>query len=269
MNISRSLSAWFSHMVPITKGKDVVIVAGMPKSGTTAIAQLLASATGSGFCNDPFYQLDSKGVKFRDDLFNNHITLDFLMRRYRKIFFSGSIIKDPNFPFFIGEIKQLLPEARFVSIIRDPRDNIRSVLDRLMLPGKPSEIDLDRINISPTWRNVLMGENPYIPGKDYIEVLARRWRISAESFLKYQESCIGIRYEDFKLNKAKSIAVLAEKLGYKKLYEIDHLVNVQFQMRGNPDVHWGEFFGNSSLRVIENITYPVMREFGYEPIAIC
>ena len=259
---------WLNRLRPMPEGRDMVIVAGMPKSGTTAIARLLASATGGNVCSDPFYQLDQKKIAFREDIFNNKVTLESLWKRHRDIFFSGSIIKDPNFPFFISEIKEFLPEVKLVSIVRDPRDNIRSVLDRLKLPGNPSSIDLDVVDIPPTWRNVLKGNNPDIPGENYAEVLAWRWRLSAEAFLQYRDICVEIRYEDFNKMKSESIAGLARKLGYEKLRNIDHLVNVQYQPRGNPDVRWDSFFGETVLGSIEEITCPAMREFGYDPVTI-
>ena len=137
----------------------------------------------------------------------------------------------------------------------------------MKLPGQPLGVDLDSANISSTWRNVLKGHNPNIPGQNYVEVLAWRWRMSAEAFLRYRDMCVEIRYEDFNLNKADSIAELARRLGYVDLYNIDHLVDVQFQPRGDSDVQWSTFFGEEYLNVIENVTGSVMREFGYESVA--
>ncbi len=266
MDISLNPHRWFDRLRSMPKTEDIVIVSGMPKSGTTAIAKLLAAAAGRQVCSDPFYQLDQEKINFRDDLFSNHITLESLWRSNRNIFFSGSIIKDPNFPFFIPEIREFLPQAQFVSIVRDPRDNIRSVLNRLELLGRPLGVDLNLANISPTWRGVLNGNNPDIPGRDYVEVLAWRWRISAEAFLRYRDACVEIRYENFNVNKIDSITELAGRLGYAELCKFDHLVDVQYQPRGDSDVQWSSFFGEEYLHIIESVTDPVMREFGYEPV---
>lgn len=267
MIMSLNPRVWFDQLRPMPKGKEIVVVAGMPKSGTTAIAKLLAAAAGRQVCSDPFYQLDQKKIKFREDLFSNHLTLESLWKGNRHIFLSGLIIKDPNFPFFISEISEFLPEAQFVSIVRDPRDNIRSVLNRLELPGQPLGVDLDSANVSSTWRNVLKGRYPNIPGQNYVEVLAWRWRLSAEAFLKHRDMCVEIRYEDFNLNKADSIAELGRQLGYVELYNIDHLVDVQYQPRGDHDVRWSSFFGEEYLNVIESVTGSIMREFGYKRVA--
>lgn len=244
-------------------GKGLVIVAGMPKSGTTAIARLLGAATGLSVCSDPFHLLDEKKVQFRDQLYAGDLSLSALWIKHKRVF-SGQIVKDPNFPHLLSEIVEFLPDAKIVSLVRDPRDNIRSILNRLDLSGKPERNVQHMVNVRGAWRDVLEGHNPEISGRNYIEVLAHRWRLAAEAFKEYRDICYEIRYEDFLKDKVKSIRNLAEALGYYSLNDIDHLIDIQFQPRGNPSVKWIDFFGEENLLMIDEVVGNSLYEYGYE-----
>lgn len=261
--LDQILYKWFDFIRPISTGKDMVIVAGMPKSGTTVIAKLLGEAIGKSVCSDPFYQLDTMKVNFRNDLYDGKLALRALWSRYKKVF-SGIVIKDPNFAFLIQEIKTTFPEAKLVFIVRDPRDNIRSILNRLKLPGDPNNANLEVIRKYTAWFNLLAGKVPYIQGENYIEVLSWRWKKVAETFLEFQREGIEIRYEDFCKNKNNAILDLGRKLGFTELSDVSHLVNIQYQPKGDTSVNLEEFFGKKQLDVIERITGSVLREFGYE-----
>jgi len=248
----------------IDRDDDKVIIAGMPKSGTTAISKLLGAATGMKVFSDPFYQLDQMGIKFREEIYSGELSLDSLWNRHQRVF-SGEFVKDPNFPFLLSQIRVLFPNAKIVFILRDPRDNIRSILNRLKLPGKiiGSE-DLNVIKNNAAWHNLLTGKSPAVPGSGYIEVLAWRWRKAAEAFLEFKEFGIEIRYEDFNKNKKSEINKLANKLGYTELFDINHLVDVQYQPKGDAKVDLDVFFGKPQLETIDRITGPILKEFGYE-----
>ncbi|WP_417566824.1 sulfotransferase family protein [Marinobacter sp.] len=250
-------------VMPMPSGKGKVIVAGMPKSGTTAIASLLAKAANVEVCSDPFHQLDSKGVSFREALFSGALPLESLWRQHRSVF-GGTVLKDPNFPLFLGELKQLLPEAQFVFIVREPRDNIRSILSRLNIPGNPADGNPLLGNVTGTWSRVLNGTAPDMPGSDYLEKMAWRWRISAERYLENQEGVHLIRYEDFRKDKQGRIEKLAGKLGFDCLKDISPYVDVQFQPKGKMPSNLEGFFGKENLKRIDEIVLPVLKRFGYE-----
>ena len=249
--------------LPMTKGKGKVIVAGMPKSGTTAIASLLAEAAGVEVCSDPFHQLDSKGVSFRESLFSGALSLETLWRQHRSVF-SGTVVKDPNFPLFFGELLQLFPNAQFVFIVRDPRDNIRSILSRLKIPGNPTEGNQHLGDMKGTWSRVLNGTSPEMPGSDYLEKMAWRWRISAERYFENQDRIHLIRYEDFRKDKKVRIEKLAGELGFQGLKDIASLVDIQFQPKGTRPSNLDDFFGIENLKRIDAIVRPVSKRFGYE-----
>jgi hypothetical protein len=247
---------------PIPSGSGMIVITGMPKSGTTAIAKLLGEATEKRVSSDPFYRLSQMKVDFRDRLFSNQLSLKTLWRRYRHVF-SGTIIKDPNFVSLLPQIREMLPEAGIVFIIRDPRDNIRSILNRLGLPGRPQECVLDLAELPIGWRNLLSGRSPDVSGSDYIEILAKRWRMAAETLQLFQEYCAVIRYEDFRSNKCDAIYNLARQLGYVDLTNIEDHVDIQYQPKGDSTVLWDKFFGNEQLAVIEAVTTPLLQKYGY------
>lgn len=254
--------AWLYQLRPMTTGRGMVIITGMQKSGTTAIAKLLGAATGQIVCSDPFYTLSRMGVDFHKELYEGQLSLRSLWRRHRRVF-TGTIIKDPDFSLLLPQIREMFPDAQIVFIVRDPSDTIRSVLNRLNLPGKPQGVSLESADIPVIWRNLLLGQSPVIPGKNYVEVLAWRWRMSAEALLRYRDVCVEIRYEDFKGRKSAAIAELARRLGYSQLSSIEHLVDIQYQPKGDVDVNLRDFFGEKQLMAIDEVTAPVLAEFGY------
>lgn len=253
---------WLDVFRPMPTGRGMVIITGMQKSGTTAIAMLLGAAAGQTVCSDPFYILSWKNVNFGKELYERQVSLRTLWKRHKRIFF-GNIIKDPDFSLLLPQIRDMLPDAQIVFIVRDPRDTIRSVLNRLNLPGKSQGVDLFSYDIPPLWMDILLGKYPEVRGADYVEVLAQRWRLSAEAFLEHRNSCIMIRYEDFKKNKSEAIFKLAKQLGYSEFHSIECLLDVQYQPKGNTAVSWNEFFGETQLGVIERVTAPLLKEFGY------
>ncbi|RME38856.1 MAG: hypothetical protein D6788_06610, partial [Planctomycetota bacterium] len=108
-----------------------VIVLGNQKSGTTVIAALLAESAGCAVTLDIFFRF-RRPVLAR--LLTGRDSLDRFIRRH-PYWFSHPIIKEPSLTFFHDDLRRLFPSARFVFIVRDPRDNIRSILNRLRLPG--------------------------------------------------------------------------------------------------------------------------------------
>ena len=169
----KNLHVAVNRLRPLSDGEGMIVVGGMPKSGTTAIAALLARATELAYCNDPFYQLDNYGVVYREELFSGKLPLKQLWQRYQHIF-AGGVVKDPNFSLLLSDLSALFPAAKHVFLVRDPKHNIRSILNRLKLPGQPAGVQLDFKAYSTGWQCILQGAAPTIPGEDYIEKMARR-----------------------------------------------------------------------------------------------
>lgn len=245
------------------RGAGKVIVAGMPKSGTTAIASLLGAAMGRSVVSDPFYQMDKNGIQFREPLFSGKLNIADVWMRHPE-YFDGDVIKDPNFPLLFHDLSAFLPRAKKVCIFRDPRDNLRSLLNRVALPGNPQGVDLKETRVNKTWSMVLGGEIPKIPGSDYLEVLAWRWLYSFREMSAGAKGVEIIRYEDFNKDKLRTIYSLVRKMGFEVSADIGNAVDKNFQPPGKKDTDLHEFFGVEGLKKIEEICEEGIVGLGYE-----
>jgi len=241
-----------------------LFVLGNQKSGTTAIAALLAEATGRSVTldlarevwNPTFHKIPSGELSFEDFVARNRWG------------FSREIVKEPNLTLFHPELVRSFPEATFLFVLRDPRDNIRSLLNRLNLRG-----DLDTLPeaawsaanplSTPGWGVVFDARWRGIPGEHYIDRLAHRWRFCLEVYLANAARMQLCRYEDFNLDKAGKIAEVAESLGYPVVGDLAGRVDYPFQPGGDKSSVWAEFFGLENQARIETICADGMRAMDY------
>jgi hypothetical protein len=237
-----------------------ILMLGNQKSGTTAIAALLAALTDSAVTLDLVREIDEPTYP---RLRKRELTLAQFIRRNR-LDFSRRIVKEPHLTPFYADLKRRFPESPFVFVIRDPRDNLRSILNRLKLPGdRPRLLDSDIAEVSSAWRLVLDNRWLDVDGDGYIEQLSGRWLLLTRIYLANAANVTLVRYEDFQLDKIGTVKHLAERLELPAVADISGLVDVQFQPRGDHRVSWGEFFGEQNLIKIERICGPAMRELGY------
>jgi hypothetical protein len=186
--------------------------------------------------------------------------------RANKLDFSRDIVKEPSLTFLYEPLRSRFPDARFVMIVRDPRANIRSILNRLSLPGDMEDVrapDLD--GVSPEWQKVLDSRWLGVEGATYIDQLAGRWCLAADAYLQHRGEMLLIRYEDFEADKPGTIAQLAKTLGLPARHDVGAQADRQFQPRGNRSVSWREFFGARNLDRIERICGEQMEMLGYSP----
>lgn len=245
---------------------EPVIILGNPKAGTTVIAALLSQATGKEVIIDPLYQIKNS-VDFRINLHKKQVRFKNFIQKH-KYYFSQEIIKDPYFIFIYEEMLECFPKAKLIFISREPRDNIRSILNRLKIPGNLQVLDDYYKNKVPqqsnsAWKLILEGQLPFVPGSNYIEKLAYRWNLATDTYMTHRDNIVLIRYEDFLKNKVDSITDLAKKIGLEPIQDISDRVNVQYQSRGNRKVNLIEFFGKDNLDRIENICGDRMKYFDY------
>lgn len=236
-----------------------IFILGNQKSGTTAIAWLLSLATGLSLTQDlksqikePTYQFVKMGkISFTDFLKSNENE------------FLNPIIKEPNLSLFTNELFNYFKFAQYVFVIRDPRDNIRSILDRLDIAGDLKKLRRKK-GISRAWRIIINNEGLNLGGNTYIEKLAHRWNYMADVYNVNRERFILVKYEDFMKNKKQFISFLSEKLGVKVIYDISSHVDEQFQPQGkNRGKNWSEFFSEVNLENLVNICNKNMLKFGY------
>lgn len=238
-----------------------IFLLGNQKSGTSAICELLGMSTGIAVTTDLKREV---GGQFYLSVAQGDVPFRTLVRRNRWDL-SRDIVKEANLTLLGRELKRHFPGARYVMIVRDPRDNIRSILDRVKVPGNLEALVPDAAyDIGPGWAVVLGSAWPGVTVRShYIEQLAERWNACADVYLRAPGDMLLVRYEDFAADKEGTIEGLARALGLAPRHAIGDKVDVQFQPRGNHGVSWGGFFGAPNLARIEQICGSRMAAFGY------
>ncbi|MCW8896654.1 MAG: sulfotransferase [Flavobacteriales bacterium] len=218
---------------------------GMPKAGTTAIAALLGKKTGQKTMLDtPFFWYPYNFL-----LLKKEITLKNHLIKHSSIL-KNKIIKEPNFTLLFDEFYQLYPKAKFIFIVRNPKDNIRSILNRLNLPGNlPDFTAYDELPKS--WQSLFY--DYYSSKNHYIEKLADMWVKYNNIYLQNKERFILIKYEDFIKNKEVEIVKLAKSVGLNPQFDIKDIENKQFQPKGNQNILLDDFF-EENIKYIHQIT---------------
>ncbi len=244
-----------------TINEQPIIVLGNQKSGTTAIAALVAKRAGLSAT------LDLEEMTAQDEREMHRCpegVREFIA--HHKLEFSRDLIKEPRLTFVYPQLRRRFPDAQFVFIVRDPRANIRSILDRLGLPGDPSSLDRNVLrNIDPVWQLVVDGSWMGIEGEDYIERLSRRWNRACQTYLDCADEFVLVRYEDFNRDKVGEVDRVVDRLGFDVHQRIDGVVNERFQPEGNRrGMSWEDFYGSSNLEKIEHLCEKYMVKMGYE-----
>ncbi len=238
-----------------------VFVLGNQKSGTSAIAALLGLSTGLSTAIDLRREMQRQTwLRVR----RGELSFDDMVRR-NALDFSRAIVKEPNLTFFYPELRHRFPGARFAFVLRDPRDNVASILDRLGIAGDLEALRAeDRAGVDPGSELVLDGRWLGIDAGDhYIDRLAARWNASADIYLSLRADLVLVRYEDFLADKVGEIERLASRLGLTGGREIRDRVDDPFQPAGRRPSDWRAFFGEENLQRIERSCGERMRVLDY------
>lgn len=242
--------------------ENPIIVLGNQKSGTSAIAHLLADFGGLSKTID----IPPLWVPVVFEVMHGQIDFQDMVRRHR-FYFSTDIIKEPNMTFFAGQVLKAFPKARYVFVVRDPRDNIRSLLNRMKIPGNIDEIN-EQVFSSVSLNRFRMTLNASVWGGDktenYIGTLSHKWNKAVDNYLLYRDRMILAKYEDFLADKYGFVVKLAKQLHIQEKANITDRLDVQYQPRGNRSISWEDFFGIENLGRIEQICSSRMKEFGYK-----
>lgn len=247
-----------------TEHSPPVFVLGNQKSGTTAIAALLANCIGEKFISDV---LHSNKLQLKDVL-NEGPSFAALVSNHSESF-KGVVVKDNDFTFVHPALARAFPDARFVFIVRDPRQNIRSVLNRLTLPGNLESLSQEQYtHLStklPGWHTIVTGSSFGPETGHYIDVLADRWVRANQVYLDASDRMTLVRYEDFDAAKRPAIEALAAELGFTAVNDISKKQDRQYQPLGDRSIAPGTFFGQANLERLERRCATMMPAFGYEP----
>jgi 2-polyprenyl-3-methyl-5-hydroxy-6-metoxy-1,4-benzoquinol methylase len=236
-----------------------IFVLGNQKSGTTAIAWLIAHyGKITNTLDIPELWEEERKI------FLGKRSLASFVKEYPQSF-SAQLIKEPCLTFLYRELAEIFPDAHYVFIIRHPADNIRSILDRLKVPGHLENAEL-KIKSRNTWKDLFYGTLlGSLKEEQYIARLAKRWVLSAEMYLKNRDKMLLIRYEDFLADKHKCIHTASQHLGIDAKNAIEHLLDVQHQSRGaTRGIPWIECFGERNVEIIRKICGPYLKYFDYE-----
>lgn len=238
-----------------------LFILGNPKSGTTIIADLISKATKQSLTSDIKSHikyitllLDFKLLNF-NDFINQH-----------KYEFSKEIIKEPFLSFYTEELMKSFPNAKFIWIVRNPHQNIRSILNRLKIPGNLQEINFnhfEELEKTPAWKLNLQARMFGSNSINYIEAMAFRWNHAVNIYKQNKERIILVKYEDFILDKKKYIENLSLSLDFTIQTDISDYINIQHQPKGNSKINLNDFFGSDNYKMIEKLCEKNMIELGY------
>jgi len=243
--------------------KDAVFVLGNQKSGTTVIAALLSDFSGLSSTLD----IRTWTVEEQDLLHEGRLSFGDFVQKHR-FEFSSELIKEPALTFLYHEVRKYFTLPKTVFIIRDPRDNIRSILNRVNREGDKPALE-NFAEIPQTWQRIIDNRWMGLEYDHYIDSMSARWNRAADVYLENAAEMVLVRYKDFVGDKVGTIKQLARRLGLPCVNDISSQVDVQYQPRGNREVSGEEFFGQENLGRIERICGSRMKKFGYSVETVC
>ena len=237
-----------------------IFVLGNQKSGTSPIAGLLARFTGLPLTMDIRREIERPEIEL---VRRGEMTLpDFVQRN--RLSFSRVIIKEPNLTFVFKALAETFPEARFVFVYRDPRENIRSILNRVRATGDQEALTDEQLReMTVGWRHIFAGEPVGKAGDHFVETLAFRWDAAAQVLFDNESRMTQVRFEDFLRDKIGTIRGLASALDLPEENDIAAHVDFPFQPPGDRGVEWLDFFGDKNLHRIESVCGESMARLGY------
>jgi hypothetical protein len=237
-----------------------LFIFGNQKSGTTVIAILLSKLSGMSATLD----LTKENLyPDYDKLMRENMSFDYFINKNR-IDFSKKIIKDPFLALFYNKLRNRYKHAKFIFIIRDPRDNIRSILNRLKLPGTIESLnEVEFKKYGPGWKLALNNEWLGINSNNIIMQLSHRWNYYYNIYKNNMDNLYLIKYEDFVANKVGIITEICHKFSLPIKNDITHKVNLNYNIKGDNKRSLEKFFGKRNLLEIEKICKEGMNFFNY------
>ncbi len=220
--------------------KDALLVVGHQKSGTTAIAALLAQRAGRSVT------LDVVGANLAEAkaLVAGEVSPRRFMRRHKESF-RTDIIKAPMLSFLYPRFQPQFKRQEHLYIEREPAQVIRSILQRLGLPGTLAQ-NPDVSHLPKHWQAAFDARWLGGTSTHYVEALAERLAIARRVYEANQDTLHLVRYEDFQADKQATIDALCDRFGWEPLHPID--VDRQYQPKGKP-VDLAAFFGDNLDRI--------------------
>ncbi len=262
---ARAAPVWLARAVrePFARvNPRPVIVLGNQKSGTSAVAGLVASATRRSVALDLRNEQSASPTFIPCRL--GRLPFSELVRRNR-LDFSRDIVKEPNLSVLSEQVRAAFPEAPVILVIRNPYDNIRSLLNWMRMPGDLRDAPPQAADrLTTVQRSVLQAGWLGIRAHGYIDSLACRWNLIADVHLREPDRVRLVRYEDFCADKTAAVGRIAHSVGLDVRHDVSGEVDRQFQPPGDRSVRRESFFG-ANLTRITAICADRMRRLGYRP----
>ncbi len=239
-----------------------ILVLGNQKTGSSAIAGLLAARTGSSMATD-LSEAWTREFEFANDRTKLVSFID--ANRY---YFRRTIVKENSLTLAASTLFAVIPNACGVFVVRHPVQNIRSILDRLDWPGDPRPIE-SLPDVPRTWQQVINVKPWGTEAADHISALAHRWRLTTEAVIRNRARGEVVRYEDFNDDKLGTIDHVANQLGLPNRLPVGHLLEHPFQPRGTRRGYKiDDVFSEEAVATIERICSDGMADLGYESVRI-
>lgn len=259
----RQLESQKSKYLEKLRNESKIIILGNQKTGSTVIADLISKRAGKTVSLDiqdaiqaPSWLLEQRyGLSdFSDFIFE-----------YRREF-DREIVKEPSLTFFYNELSRVIPKSKYAFIVRNPFDNIRSILNRLKIPGDLESINIEdwpELSYMPTWKLAVDSTWLGCPKGSYIEALAYRWCVAADAYLENMDDMYLIKYEDFLKDKVGVIDDVCQYFGLASDNDISEFLDKQYQKKGKRGTDLLQFFGGGNYGRIKKICEDRARKFGY------
>src|SRR5690606_13286481 len=170
--------------------------------------------------------------------------------------FSKDIIRFPTQQHVLIQAREYFNITKYILVVRNPLDNIKSILSRLKIPGNLKTLNKSKLDIHPLWLRMLTQD------ENYLVSLANCWLQTYSQFDISDEKCVLFRYENFMEDKIKYVTKIVEDLDLTPSYPIDQFINIQYQPKGSHSNNL-EFFGKDNKRKLESILLPIACKYGY------
>ncbi len=236
---------------------DAILLFGLNKSGTSVTINLIAQRANITFFDDFTYNLgDWDNVVYGREDFIKYLN----KHGYT---FSKDLLRFPMNQQAIDFAFSYFYMRKYIITVRNPIDNIKSILAKLKLPGNLEALDVSKLNLHPSWIGMLNRKS------HYIDSLIHCWKetYSLKEVIDSPNAVI-FNYEDFKSDKERYITQKVYELGLEPKMSIKEFINVQYQPKGTGTSNL-EFFGHKNLNKIITQTETLARNFGYNLIKQC
>jgi LPS sulfotransferase NodH len=281
--------------------QNMVWILGSPRTGSTWLSEILADPKGCALWREPFFgvvlnfrdNLAHRGYINSKQFLLGESYRDVWVGSMRRLFLDVGrakfpniaprhhlIIKEPNGSMSAPLILEAFPESKLVFLVRDSRDVVASLLDAAQ---KGSWYGYDKFEASVA-EAVRRGGGPASPldrsDDELVGQLARNYvtNVSAvkEAYARHPEGAkVMIRYEDLRAAPQDCVSYICDSLGIevdseqlKQDVERRAFERIPQEHRGRGKFHrkatpggWREDLTPEQVRVVEEITGPLLREF--------